>query len=311
MSFEDAAQGGGGIAAESDPVYVAEPAHGVTATNITNWGTAYTQTRQWDGGATGLVAATGRTSLGLGSAALCPSTDFLGVSAKAADSDKVDGLEAAAFALLSQASPQTIGATGARLTYLWAADIACTNKITGSISGSCDGSSASCSGNASTVTTNANLTGCVTSTGNATSDTITAPKLATSMTLNKGIPVYRIMKNNSGGALAAGDVVILDTSDSAGLSVTTTATANDPKVFGVVTTGGNDQADITICVGGACGDVVKVDGTADIAVGDPLATFTTVKIAAKGAYATGGIFAIALEAYTTDNSSGVIKAWIL
>ena len=33
--------------------------------NSTNWNTAYSQTRQWDGGATGLVAATGRTSLGL------------------------------------------------------------------------------------------------------------------------------------------------------------------------------------------------------------------------------------------------------
>lgn len=30
----------------------------------TNWNTAFSQTRQWDGGATGLVAATGRTSLG-------------------------------------------------------------------------------------------------------------------------------------------------------------------------------------------------------------------------------------------------------
>lgn len=30
----------------------------------TNWDTAFSQTRQWDGGATGLVAATGRTSLG-------------------------------------------------------------------------------------------------------------------------------------------------------------------------------------------------------------------------------------------------------
>ena len=36
-----------------------------TTTEETNWNTAYTQTRQWDGGATGLVAATGRTSLGL------------------------------------------------------------------------------------------------------------------------------------------------------------------------------------------------------------------------------------------------------
>jgi hypothetical protein len=32
--------------------------------NSTNWNTAFTQTRQWDGGSTGLVAATGLTSLG-------------------------------------------------------------------------------------------------------------------------------------------------------------------------------------------------------------------------------------------------------
>lgn len=31
--------------------------------NSTNWNTAFSQTRQWDGGSTGLVAATGRTSL--------------------------------------------------------------------------------------------------------------------------------------------------------------------------------------------------------------------------------------------------------
>lgn len=32
--------------------------------NISDWNTAYSQTRQWNGGATGLVASTGRTSLG-------------------------------------------------------------------------------------------------------------------------------------------------------------------------------------------------------------------------------------------------------
>ena len=38
--------------------------------NVSEWDTAYSQTRQWDGGSTGLVAATGRTSLGLGGAAV-------------------------------------------------------------------------------------------------------------------------------------------------------------------------------------------------------------------------------------------------
>jgi hypothetical protein len=38
--------------------------------SASNWNTAYTDRNKWDGGATGLVAATGRASLGLGSAAL-------------------------------------------------------------------------------------------------------------------------------------------------------------------------------------------------------------------------------------------------
>lgn len=37
--------------------------------NSTNWDTAYTDRNKWDGGATGLTAATGRTSLGLGALA--------------------------------------------------------------------------------------------------------------------------------------------------------------------------------------------------------------------------------------------------
>jgi len=40
-----------------------------TNTSQTNWDTAYTDRLKWDGGSTGLVAATGRTSLGLGTIA--------------------------------------------------------------------------------------------------------------------------------------------------------------------------------------------------------------------------------------------------
>ncbi len=43
---------------------------GITDTNISNWQTAYADRLKWDGGSSGLVAATGRTSLGLGTAAL-------------------------------------------------------------------------------------------------------------------------------------------------------------------------------------------------------------------------------------------------
>src|SRR3990167_2221174 len=44
--------------------------------NSSNWDTAYTDRLKWDGGATGLVAATGRTSLELGSIATFASTDY-------------------------------------------------------------------------------------------------------------------------------------------------------------------------------------------------------------------------------------------
>lgn len=49
---------------ETDPIFVAHAAYGITSTNITNWNTAYTDRNKWDGGATGLTASTGRTSLG-------------------------------------------------------------------------------------------------------------------------------------------------------------------------------------------------------------------------------------------------------
>jgi hypothetical protein len=41
-----------------------------TTASQTSWDTAFTERRYWDGGATGLTAATGRTSLGLGGAAV-------------------------------------------------------------------------------------------------------------------------------------------------------------------------------------------------------------------------------------------------
>lgn len=54
----------GYLTSETDPVFVASTAYGITTTDTGNWGTAYTERHQWDGGSTNLVAATGRTSLG-------------------------------------------------------------------------------------------------------------------------------------------------------------------------------------------------------------------------------------------------------
>jgi hypothetical protein len=47
-----------------------------TTAKQTEWDTAYTDRIKWDGGATGLTAATGRTSLGLGTAATTAATDY-------------------------------------------------------------------------------------------------------------------------------------------------------------------------------------------------------------------------------------------
>lgn len=58
-----------GTTSETDPVFVAHAANGITSTNISNWNTAYSERLNWDGGSSGLNAATGRTSLGLGSLA--------------------------------------------------------------------------------------------------------------------------------------------------------------------------------------------------------------------------------------------------
>ena len=53
-----------------------------TTASQTNWDTAYTDRNKWDGGSTGLTAATGRTSLGLGTAAVMtgPSGTIVGTT---------------------------------------------------------------------------------------------------------------------------------------------------------------------------------------------------------------------------------------
>jgi parallel beta-helix repeat protein len=119
---------------------------------------------------------------------------------------------------------------------------------------------------------------------------------------------YMKMKNTSGGDLAAGDVVVLK-AVAAGDEVTTTTTAGDDKVFGIATGAivSNTYGNIQIL---GKTTLLKVDGTTDIAIGDFLSTFTTVKVAKKGVIG-DMVFAIALEAYTTDNSSGVIDALLI
>jgi hypothetical protein len=88
-----------------------------TTTKQSNWDTAYTDRLKWDGGATGLDAATGRTSLGLGTAATTASTDYA-VAAKGVtngdshDHSGGDGAQIAYSSLSGTPSLATVATTG-------------------------------------------------------------------------------------------------------------------------------------------------------------------------------------------------------
>ncbi len=116
------------------------------------------------------------------------------------------------------------------------------------------------------------------------------------------------MQNVSGGALLVGDVVII-ASDASGMGITTTTSAGNNKVFGMVLgTIVNNGYGYVLVAGKTT--KLKVNGTTDIAVGDWLSTYTVAGISGK-ASAGHMAFAIALEAYTTNDSSGVIDALLV
>ena len=116
------------------------------------------------------------------------------------------------------------------------------------------------------------------------------------------------MKNTSGGQLDQGDLVTLK-AVAAGNEVTTTTTQGDDLVFGMVDETIADAATGRVQITGKT-TVLKVDGTTDIAIGDFIGTFTTAKIGQQ-AVAGDMAIAIALEAYATDDSAGVIDALLI
>jgi hypothetical protein len=117
-----------------------------------------------------------------------------------------------------------------------------------------------------------------------------------------------VMKNTSGATINAGNVVTLK-AVAAGNEVTTTTTAADTLVFGMAEAAISNNATGNILVKGKT-VLLKADGTTDIAVGDFLTTFTTAGIVQK-AVAGQTAIAIALEAYATNDSNGVIDALII
>lgn len=123
------------------------------------------------------------------------------------------------------------------------------------------------------------------------------------------------MKNTSGATITAGEIVTLK-AVAAGNEVTTTTTASDNAIFGVATESLTNNTTGYIQIGGKT-TLLKVDGTTDIAVGDYITTFTTAGIGQKATVGTVGVtpghlaIAVALEAYTANDSSGVIDALII
>lgn len=117
------------------------------------------------------------------------------------------------------------------------------------------------------------------------------------------------MKNTSGGTVNYGSCVILNVSSGDALEFTTTTTASDPLVYGVLGDDiANNASGSVVLQGSAAGNLVRVDGSGtSIAAGDFITTSTTAGIGVK---ATTGqtAYAIALASATTSTR---IKALLI
>lgn len=119
------------------------------------------------------------------------------------------------------------------------------------------------------------------------------------------------LRNNSGAARSPGEVVIWDTSVDYP-AYTTTTTQDDALVCGVVASYTAAAAEGLVQFRGYLqSENLFVNGTTDITDGDFLSTFTSAGIAAKATSGKAGSFAVALEAYATNDSAGRIKVLLI
>ncbi len=118
------------------------------------------------------------------------------------------------------------------------------------------------------------------------------------------------LKNESNASRTIGQVVVYGSHDSfSGSEFNTTTTAGDAVVAGITWMPISDDATGYVLQEGFT-KYLKVNGLDNIAIGDLLSTFTTAGIAQK-AISGEVVFAIALEEYTVDNSSGIIDALLI
>ena len=116
------------------------------------------------------------------------------------------------------------------------------------------------------------------------------------------------MENTSGGALVEGDVVVIK-AVAAGDEFDTTVNQGDDMVLGMLDAGINNNAFGPVQTEGFT-DKLKVNGVANIGIGDLLGTHTVAGIARQAA-AGDMAFAIALEVYAGADSNGVIDALLI
>jgi hypothetical protein len=119
---------------------------------------------------------------------------------------------------------------------------------------------------------------------------------------------FQTWLNSSGGGLTAGQIVIR-LAGATGQEITTTASAANRDVIGVVAESISNATWGRIQTLGKT-TLLKVNGVLDIAVGDYICTYSSAGIGRRAAAGEVAI-AIALEAYATDDSAGIIDALII
>ncbi|MEI7631998.1 MAG: hypothetical protein WCJ60_01600 [bacterium] len=116
------------------------------------------------------------------------------------------------------------------------------------------------------------------------------------------------LKNTSGGTLTAGTLVVSKATASAD-EITTTTTTGDHKILGVVLGSiTNNSYGYVQTLGKTT--TMKVNGQTDIAIGDFITSYTSAGIGQKASTNDMSI-AIALTAYTANDSLGVIDALLI
>ena len=121
--------------------------------------------------------------------------------------------------------------------------------------------------------------------------------------------IFIEMINDSGSAVARGDLVMLDYAKGRNYFTTSTG-GDDDQVIGMAAEAIADGARGKIQFYGPT-KYLKVDGTQDISAGDHISSFTTAGIGQQGTIGSGNCIAVACEAYASDNSLGVIDAFLL